>query len=89
MIKVLNFLMILCLIYFISSIFKYYYSNKNLDIKKNNRANIDQILKEKISNLPVLANDTNNVIEFNNTIETEKKNEKKRNFWDLLKIHEM
>ena len=41
-------------------------------------------MKEKISDLPVLLNDTNNIIEFNNSLE-ENTNEKKRSFWDLLK----
>ena len=30
-----------------------------------NRSNVENILKKKISNLPVLENDTNTVIEFN------------------------
>ena len=42
-------------------------------------------LKEKLNNLPVLSNDTNDVIEFNNSFENEINDEKKRSFWDLLK----
>ena len=53
--------------------------------KKNyNRQNIEEIIKDKISNLPILLNDTNNVIEFNNSIEDNIK-ENKRSFWDLIK----
>ena len=70
---------------FILTISKYYFSNKNLDSKSYNRSNIDEILKEKIADLKVLENDTNNIIEFNNSLEGETKEEKKRNFWDLLK----
>ena len=47
--------------------------------------NWDKIVRQKIQNLPILANDTNNVIEFNDTFDEEIKNDKKRNFWDLLK----
>ena len=83
-IKVLNFLMILLVISFIFSIFKYYSSNKNMTEKNYNRNNIDEILKEKISDLPVFSNDTNDVIEFNNSIE-DNTTKKKRSFWDLLK----
>ena len=83
-IKILNIIMILLIISFLFLIFNYYSSNKNMNEKKYNRQNIDKIMKEKISNLPVLLNDTNNVIEFNNSIE-ENTNEKKRSFWDLLK----
>jgi len=83
-IKVLNFIMILLIISFIFLIFKYYSSNKNMTEKNYNRNNIDEILKEKISDLPVFSNDTNDVIEFNNSIE-ENTSKKKRSFWDLLK----
>ena len=83
-IKVLNFIMILLVISFIFSIFKYYSSNKNMTEKNYNRNNIDEILKEKISDLPVFSNDTNDVIEFNNSIE-DTTTKKKRSFWDLLK----
>tara|TARA_Y100000591_G_scaffold46970_1_gene35418 strand:+ start:150 stop:413 length:264 start_codon:yes stop_codon:yes gene_type:complete len=82
--KILNIIMILSIIFFLVLIFKYYFSNKNMKEKNYNRQNIDEIIKEKISDLPVLLNDTNNVIEFNNSIE-ENINEKKRSFWNLLK----
>ena len=61
-IKVLNFIMFLLVISFIFLIFKYYSSNKNMTEKNYNRNNIDEILKEKISDLPVFSNDTNDVI---------------------------
>ena len=83
-IKVLNFIMFLLVISFIFLIFKYYSSNKNMTEKSYNRNNIDEILKEKISDLPVFSNDTNDVIEFNNSIEGNT-TKKKRSFWDLLK----
>ena len=86
-IKVLNFIMILLVISFIFSIFKYYSSNKNMTERNYNRNNIDEILKEKISDLPVYSNDTNDVIEFNNSIE-DNTPKKKRSFWDLLKPNE-
>ena len=85
MIKIFNIIMFLLIIIFILSIYNYYSSNKNIDAKNYNRKNIDQILKEKIIDLPILKNDTNNVIEFNNSFKDEIKENKKRNFWDLLK----
>ena len=84
LIKALNTIMILLIITFLFSIFKYYSSNKNMNKKNYNRQNIEEIIKDKISNLPILLNDTNNVIEFNNSIEDNVK-EKKRSFWDLIK----
>tara|TARA_B100000886_G_C20164248_1_gene383370 strand:+ start:270 stop:533 length:264 start_codon:yes stop_codon:yes gene_type:complete len=83
--KIFNIFLTSLIIIFILSISNYYVSNKNIDIKDYNRSNIDQILKEKISNLPILINDTNNVIEFNDLFEDGKDDKKKRSFWDLLK----
>ena len=85
MIKIFNIIMFLIIIIFILSIYNYYSSNKNVDTKNYNRKNIDQILKEKIIDLPVLKNDTNNVIEFNNSLKDGIEENKKRSFWDLLK----
>ena len=85
MIKIFNIIMFLLIIIFILSIYNYYSSNKNVDAKNYNRKNIDQILKEKIIDLPVLKNDTDNVIEFNNSLKNNIEENKKRSFWDLLK----
>ena len=85
MIKALNIFMVLLIIIFIFSISNYYFSKKNINSKNFNRSNINQILKEKITDLPILLNDTDNVIEFNNSIENETDIKKKRSFWDLIK----
>ena len=85
MIKIFNIIMFLLIIIFILSIYNYYSSNKNVDAKNYNRKNIDQILKEKITDLPVLKSDTDNVIEFNNSLNDNIQENKKRSFWDLLK----
>ena len=85
MYKVANIIIFLFVVLFILSVFKYYLSNKNIQLTKLNRLNIDSILKEKINKLPVLANDTNNVIVFNDSLNEQMKDEKKRSFWDLLK----
>ena len=80
--------MILLIVFLSSLFFKYYSSNKNLSNKNYNRLNIDQIINEKINNLPILDNDTNNVVEFNDSLDDEINNNKKRNFWDLFKKDE-
>jgi len=85
MIKILNIIMFLLIIFFILSIYSYYSSKKNINAKNYNRENIDQIIKEKIIDLPALENDTNNIIEFNNSLKNEIEENKKRSFWDLLK----
>ena len=83
--NIINIFLFLSIIIFFLTIYKYYSSNTNVEARNYNRLNIDEILEEKISNLPVLANDTNDVIEFNDTFEKEITNEKKRSFWELLK----
>ena len=74
MYKILNTLMILIIILFTFTIYKYYSSNKNIKNRDYNRLNIDEILKEKL-----------NRNQFNNSFENEINDEKKRSFWDLLK----
>tara|TARA_B100001057_G_scaffold448217_1_gene488381 strand:- start:839 stop:1102 length:264 start_codon:yes stop_codon:yes gene_type:complete len=84
--KILNiFLSILILIFFIN-IYIFYSSNKNLESKEFVRNNIEQIINTKTSNLPILKNDTNDVIEFNDGISNEIENNKIRSFWNLLKF---
>jgi len=83
--KILNILLTSLVLIFFWSTYKYYSSNKNLKAKEFNRGNIDQIINKKISNLPVLFNDTANIIEFNNSIPDEKNDDKPRSFWNLLK----
>ena len=78
------FFLILVIMFFVST-YKYYSSNKNIKNKEFNRNNIDQILSDKISNLPILKNDTDNVIKFNDGFSNEIKNDKPRSFWNLLK----
>ena len=85
MYRVLNILLIILILIFSFNIYKYYASNKNLKIKDYNRTNVDQIIDDKTLNLPILDNDTNNVIEFNDTFSNEVINDKPRSFWNLLK----
>jgi len=83
--KVINILFFLIVLIFFLITYKYYSSNKNIEIKNYNRNNIVEIINSKISNLPILKNDTNNVIEFNDGFSDEIKNDKPRSFWNLLK----
>ncbi len=82
--KILNLIMFCIVFFFILIIINYYSSSKNINTKNFNRKNIDQILKGKINDLPTLINDTDDVIIFNNSLEIEIKEDKKRSFWNLL-----
>ncbi len=86
MYKIINFFLIIIIFLFFLNTYKYYSSSKNIKNINLNRSNIEKILKTKITNIPVLENDTNNVIEFNSTFFDETQDKKKRKFWDLLKI---
>ena len=83
--KILNLFLLIIIVIFFYNIFFYYFSNKNIKTINLNRINIDKILNNKISNLPVLKNDTNDVIEFNSTFSEEISNNESRSFWNLLK----
>jgi hypothetical protein len=85
MYKLFNILILLLILFFFLNVYKYYSSSVNIEIKYSNRNNINQIINDKISDLTVLNNDTNNVIEFNDLFSTTTKEEKKRSFWQLLK----
>ena len=86
MYKIINLIFIIVFLLFFFSIYNYYSSNKNIKKINLTRSNIEEILKEKTSNLTVLVNDTDNVIEFNTTFSEEIKSNEKRSFWNLLKI---
>jgi len=83
--KILNIFFIIMILFFLFSTYNYYSSNINFKVKDFNRNNIDKIINEKISNLPILTNNTNNVIKFNNSLSEKIINNKPRSFWNLLK----
>ena len=83
--KIFNLFLILLILVFFSSTYKFYSSKNNIEIKNFNRNNLEKIMSSKTLNLPILKNDTNNVIEFNDGFSNEIKDEKPRSFWNLLK----
>ena len=85
MIKIVNIFIIIVILSFFVIIYKFYSSSKNIDAKNYTRNNINEIINEKIIDLPILTNDTDNVIEFNDGYSNKINNEKKRSFWNLLK----
>ena len=86
MYKVINFIFVIIIILFFFSIFKFYSSNNNVKKVNLNRNNIEDILKTKITNIPILENNTNDIIEFNSSFSEEIKNDEPRNFWNLFKV---
>jgi hypothetical protein len=68
---------------FFYNIFNKYLSDDNKKKIYKNRTEDNRSLNEKILNLPVLKNDTLNVIHFN--YENKQKKKTNRKFWDLIK----
>ena len=79
-IKYLIFIVIIALFIFFTV--KYYFSNENIKNSYRSYKNIDQKIKDYSKNLPLLKNDTENIIEY--VKQTDKKKKKKFNFWKLL-----
>ena len=65
-------------------IFNTYFSNNQQKKINKNRAIISKKIQNNIYELPVLINDTYNVIKFNSGFENEN-NKIERNFWKLFK----
>ena len=74
---------ILTIIFYLLFIFIIYFSSDNRSKIIKNRSNFNYNMQKKNFNLPILENDTNNIIEYN--FEGSKNNKiKKRYFWNLL-----
>ena len=61
---------------------RYYFSDENIKKSYRSYKNIDKKIKVYSKDLPLLENDTQNVIEY--VKQTNKKKKKKFNFWKLL-----
>ena len=68
---------------FLFLITKYYFSEKNKTLTNKSRSSYEFILNNGKKDLPVLKNDTNNVIVYVKDLENYKKKRKKR-FWEKL-----
>ncbi len=88
MLKEIKYVVYLLTIFFsIFFVIKFYLSENN--IKRSNKVLLQyqNELDKKFNNLPIIKDDTNDIIEYTNEIE-EFKNRKQRKFWDLIKTNE-
>ena len=78
---------LITIFFFIFFIVNFYLSENN--IKRTNEVinRYKNGLNEKFNNLPMINEDTSDIIEHTNEIE-EFKNKKQRKFWDLFKTNE-
>ena len=79
-IKYLIFIVIILLFVFFTG--KYYFSDENIKNSYRSYQNIDKKIKIYSKKLPLLKNDTQNVIEY--VKQTDKQKKKKFNFWKLV-----
>ena len=77
------FYLITSLIFLITIIF-FYFSEENIKSTNKNRSFYLLSLNNKIEDLPILENDTQNIIIYSNDVENYKKNKKKYSFESLI-----
>ena len=83
-IKYLLFIFIICLFLFLTG--KYYFSDANIKNSYRSLSTIDDKIKTYSKELPVLEDDTINIIEY--VEQSNNKKKKKFNFWKLLDSNE-
>ena len=88
MIKEIKYLIFITIIItFLFLTVRYYFSDKNKKNSYRSLNNINSKINLYTENLPILENNTKNIIEYINETEAEKK-KKKFNFWKLLDKNE-
>ena len=70
---------------FIFLVLNFYFSDLNIKKTNKNRSISLNRLESDIEKLPLLKNDTEDIIEYKDDIENYKKKKKKYKFWDLVK----
>ncbi len=81
---VLKLFILITIMIFVYLLIINYLSEKNVSKINQNRKDVDQQINKQITNLPVLSNDTQGIIEYNSGYNSYNK-KIKRNFWNLLK----
>ena len=81
--KVKNIFFLIIFFIFIFFITKYYFSEQNVILTNKSRSSYLASLSDDKNNLPILKNDTDNIIVYINDLENFKKKRKKR-FWEGL-----
>jgi|TARA_B100001964_G_scaffold9396_1_gene9998 hypothetical protein len=69
---------------FIILITNFYFSDQNIIDTNKSRSSYSVRINNDKMNIPLLKNDTNNIIEYRDDIEIYKKKKKKYKFWELI-----
>ena len=83
--KIINIFFFIIFSFFFLSIIYYYFSDKNIINTNKSRIDYRVNLNQNLENIPLLENDTANIIEYTNDVEIYKKSKKRYKFFDLLK----
>ena len=70
---------------FIILITSFYFSDQNIRETNKSRSFYSVKINKDTNKLPLLKNDTNDIIEYRNDIEVYKKKKKYYKFWDLIR----
>ena len=82
--KVINLFSLLLFFIFTILTITFYFSDENVRKTNKFRSLYSLDLNKIINNLPLLKNDTNDIIQYKNDVEIYKKKKKNYIFWDLL-----
>tara|TARA_B100000686_G_C15924210_1_gene541079 strand:- start:181 stop:453 length:273 start_codon:yes stop_codon:yes gene_type:complete len=82
--KIINIFFLVIFLTFILLVTKYYFSEKNIISTNKSRSSYATLLDADINDLPLLKNDTNNIIVYINDLEEFKNKRKKRSWEDLI-----
>ena len=82
--KIKNIFYLATSFFFIILTTRFYFSDQNIRETNKSRSLYSVKLNNNTQNLPLLRNDTNDIIDYINDIEVYKKKKKKYTFWDLI-----
>ena len=82
--KVINLFFLLLFFIFTILTITFYFSDENIRKTNKFRSLYSVNLNKMISNLPLLKNDTSDIIQYKNDVEIYKEKKKNYIFWDLL-----
>ena len=82
--KVINLFFLLLFFIFTILTITFYFSDENIRKSNKFRSLYSINLNKMINNLPLLKNDTSDIIQYKNDVEIYKKKKKNYIFWDLL-----
>ena len=82
--KVINLFLLLLFFIFTILTITFYFSDENIRKTNKFRSLYSINLNKMINNLPLLKNDTSDIIQYKNDVEIYKKKKKNYIFWNLL-----